>query len=175
MKFRFSVLSVLVLSIIACVAVANAPEVVDTTREFGWVRPKNDYETKFREARTLAEQIMRHPVCRAQFEQLPDWPPGEVPTEIIYDELLARTTRAFTNMRSNEIFLLVQTLRSSSVEYMAKTLIHELAHSSSRSDFDALLELDEEEDAGQIQSIKRENELLVQRVTRICVRAAGIA
>lgn len=158
----------------ACLAVApaNAPA---TPADFAWVRPANDYEQKFREARTLAEQIMRHPVCRAQFEQLPDWPPGRVPTEILWNEGLAKTTRAFTNMASGEIYLLVQTLRASSLEYMARTLIHEMAHVASKSDYERIAQLDEEKDVQEIQGIKRKNEQRVQEVTRRCMRAAGIA
>lgn len=142
--------------------------------DFAWVRPANDYEVKFREARTLAEQIMRHPVCRKQFEQLPDWPVGRVPTEIIWAEGLAKTVRAFTDMSRGEIFLLVQTLRSSSVEYMAKTLIHELAHVASKSDYDRINQLDEEKDVQEITDIKGKNERIAQLVTARCMRAAGI-
>lgn len=143
--------------------------------DFAWVRPVNDYESKFREARTLAEQIMRHPACRGQFEKLPDWPPGRVPTEIIWDEGLARTVRAFTDMRTGEVYLLVQTLRASSLEYMARTLIHEMAHVASKSDYEQIRQLDEEKDVQQIKEIKSKNEQRVQRVVNRCMRAAGIS
>lgn len=143
--------------------------------DFDWVRPANNYEVKFREARALAEQIMRHPVCRAQFEQLPDWPTGPVPTEIIWNEGLSKRVRAFTDMQYGRVYLLVQTLRSSSVEHMARTLIHELGHVASKSDYEQIRQLNEEKDVQKIQEIKHKNELRVQRVTRRCMRAAGIA
>lgn len=160
---------------VACLGGMPAQAPVTPGKDFAWVRPVNDYEQKFREARTLAEQIMRHPVCRQQFKQLPDWPAGRVPTEIIWNQSLSRTVRAFTDMADGKIYLLVQTLRSSSVEYMARTLIHEMGHVASKSDYERIKELDEERDVAEINKIKSENETLVRRVTGICMRAAGIA
>lgn len=158
----------------ACLSVmpTDAPR---TPTEFAWVRPANDYEQKFRDARILAEQIMRHPMCRVQFEKLPDWPTGNVPTEIIYGGVISRRTRAFTNMRNGEIFIFVETVRASSLEYLARTLIHELAHSASKSDYEDIWKLDEKEDSAKIKEIKYENEMRVQKVTDRCMKAARIA
>lgn len=158
----------------ACLSVmpANPPSVGG---DFAWVRPANNYEQKFRDARALAEQIMRHPMCRAQFEQLPDWPTGNVPTEIIYGGGMSRTTRAFTNMLTGEVFLLIETVRASSIEYLARTLIHELAHVASKSDYEAIRKLDEKKDLARIKEIQHKNEVRVQKVVQRCMQAARIA
>lgn len=158
----------------ACLSVmpTNPPSVGG---DFAWVRPVNDYEQKFRDARILAEQIMQHPMCRVQFEKLPDWPTGNVPTEIIYGGGISRTTRAFTNMRTGEIFLLIETVRASSTEYLARTLIHELAHAASKSDYEAIRKLDEKKDLKKIKEIQHKNEMRVQKVVNRCMQAARIA
>lgn len=160
---------------LACLGVMPADATASNPAEFGWRRPVNDYEQKFREARAMAEQILRQPVCRAQFEELPDWPPGQVPTEIIWDPQQSLRSNAFTMMHEGNIYVFVQTIRRASTEYLAKVLVHELAHVSSKSDYEPLAGLDSKEDSEEIGKIKDANEALVQRVTRVCMRAAGIA
>lgn len=170
--------AILLMLAVACLSVmpGDAPKI--STVSEGWILPKNDYEAMRRhalDAIALADQIMLHPACRSQFESLPDWPTGPVPTEIVYPPPGANfgTTRAWTDMRSGEVFVLVPTVRNSSVARLAATLIHERAHVASKSDYAAVRNLDPKKDMAVITKVKTENELRVQKVTRRCMTAAG--